>query len=170
MDCNDVASEFSDASPVERTIIMLMERVSRLEDRLAESETRHSQSEKRHHDLVAKTLMLMSGKLTMYLEVLMWASGVTETMRISWWNNDDMFREFVEKLGGLPPKAMSLYVKATGSNAYLNVPDGTTSVDFMMTLKHDIDFKVMIEDLTLEELDQFWEWRMVTAAWKNPKV
>jgi hypothetical protein len=157
------------ASPVERAVLMCIERIDALEERNRCLEEQAKTGERRVRTLLDRVTMVVARRSDVYYNIFAYLLGVppVEMPMLNILNEKDCLLFFERR--GSDDEGLARALELHGAVFPGLRPIWEGCCDTCLAIEHfpsEYSIARLIELLTLEELEGFWEWRIKFACWR----
>ena len=145
-------------SPVERTILMLIERVEELEKEIVESKKEN----------LINAIMCCDGKNNIWMDVFSFLLGISHTDHLEILQNKD----FTSIPTNIPDRVKSLArVQLTEKQLWTLTSDDISEMGYLRSnYNYGQNICQVLEAMTYKELQDYWNYRLEWSTWKTGKV
>jgi hypothetical protein len=161
------------ASPVERAVLMCIERIDALEERNRCLEEQAKIGERRERTLLDRVTMVVAGRAEVYFNIFAYLLGVPpdrpDEMPMPNIFDEKECLSFFERRRGREDERLARALELHGAVFPGLRPVWEGCCDTCLALKRvpsEHSVARLIELLTLEELEGFWEWRLKFVCWR----
>jgi hypothetical protein len=159
--------DYNNCSAIEKTMLMVLERLDNVEKELSDSKKNITSLEKQYKDLLVMIIMTLDGKNSIYFDIFFYLIGGTSAER------KDIRHNIINTISCLkdkiiPDRAKELHnIQNSGYPPLWRLTDENFKEFGLLDADYGKNMYKVLEALTIQEMTDYWNYRSEWTEWKT---